>query len=146
MNSKDTLPKILDSLKYPDIFIPKCLLLMSLTPYFGEYEKIITQIYNYSQNLIEHTVDISDNSSKNTRSSKKTFLKRMSTREISFKNTDVNEPVEKIIENLLIELPVPPQGISTVKYFLNEEERTIKQNKIRLDHEADNIPLLTIFT
>ena len=130
--------KLFAELKDQDIYIPKCLLLMSLYPFFGEYEKIITQIYNYSQNLIEHTVDISDNSSKNTRSSKKTFLKRMSTREISFKNTDVNEPVEKIIENLLIELPVPPQGISTVKYFLNEEERTIKQ------HEMNKLPLVDI--
>jgi hypothetical protein len=47
-------------------------------------------------------------------------------------------PLEKIIENLLIELPVPPRGVSDVTYFLNEEERTIKQNKM------NELPLLDI--
>ena len=131
--------KLLAELTDQEIYIPKCLLLMSLYPFFGEYEKIITQIYNYSQNLIEHTVEISgDSSTKSSKNSKKSFMKRMSTREITVKNTDVNEPVEKIIENLLIELPVPPQGISTIKYFLNEEERTIKQ------HEMNKLPLVDI--
>ncbi len=32
-------------------------------------------------------------------------------------------PLEKIIENLLIELPVPPRGVSDITYFLNEEEK-----------------------
>ena len=127
--------KLIPSIKDPDIYIPKCLLLMSLYPFFGEFEKIITEIYNYSLNQIFQTIDISDNSSK----SKKRMAKRLSTiREIQFKNKDVNEPIEKIIENLLIELPVPPQGISTVKYFLNEEERTIKQN------EMNKLPLVDI--
>ena len=126
---------IISSIKGPDIYIPKCLLLMSLYPFFGEMEKIITEIYNYSMNQIIQNVDIIDNSSKG----KKKQMKRMSTvKEILVKNKDVNEPIEKIIENLSIELPVPPQGISTVKYFLNEEERTIKQN------EMNKLPLVDI--
>jgi len=38
--------------------------------------------------------------------------------------------LEKMIENLLIELPVPPRGVSDITYFINEEERTIMQNKM----------------
>ena len=126
---------IISSLKDPDIYIPKCLLVMSLYPFFGELEKIITEIYNYCMNQIIQLVDIIDNSSKN----KKKQMKRMSTvKEIMAKNKDVNDPIEKIIENLTIELPVPPQGISTVKYFLNEEARTIKQN------EMNKLPLVDI--
>ena len=126
---------LIPSIKDSDIYIPKCLLLMSLYPFFGEFEKIITEIYNYSLNQITQIIDITDNSSK----SKKRVMKRLSTvREIQFKNKDVNEPIEKIIENLLIELPVPPQGISTIKYFLNEEARTIKQNQM------NKLPLVDI--
>ena len=45
-------------------------------------------------------------------------------------------PLEKIIENLLIELPVPPREVTDITYFLNEEERTIMQNKMNeLLHE-----------
>ena len=126
---------ILSSLKDPDIYIPKCLLVMSLYPFFGELEKIITEIYNYSLNQITKKVDDSNGSSK----SKKKQIKKINTsNEICVKNKDVNEPIEKIIENLSIELPVPPQGISTVKYFLNEEGRTIKQN------EMNKLPLVDI--
>jgi hypothetical protein len=58
--------------------------------------------------------------------------------ENKFKNKDVTDPIEKIIENLLIELPVPPRGVSRVKYYLNEEERTIKQN------EMNKLPLVDV--
>ena len=34
--------------KDENIYIPKCLMIMSLYPYFAEYEKILTEIYNYS--------------------------------------------------------------------------------------------------
>ena len=34
--------------------------------------------------------------------------------------------LEKMIENLLIELPVPPRGVSDITYFINEEERIIR--------------------
>ena len=39
-------------------------------------------------------------------------------------------PLEKIIENLLIELPESPRGVTDITYFINEEERTIRQNKM----------------
>ena len=129
--------KNIDNITDPDIYIPKCLLLMSLYPFFGEMEKIITEIYNYSLNqIIELKPESNDNA---TKKMKKKQTKRLSSvKEVSFKEKDVNEPIEKIIENLLIELPVPPQGISTVKYLLNEKERTIKQN------EMNKLPLIDI--
>ena len=39
-------------------------------------------------------------------------------------------PLEKIFEKLLKELPVPPRGVSDITYFINEEERTIRQKKM----------------
>ena len=135
---------IISSIKNPDIYIPKCLLIMSLYPYFGEFEKIITEIYNYSLNLVFRPVDHSK-FNESIKSHRRISFRRMSTFAEVFKNKDVNEPVDKIIENLLIELPVPPRGVTIMKYFLNEEERTIKQN------EMNQLPLLdvnlkTIFT
>ena len=36
------------NVKYDNIYIPKCLVIMSLYPYFGEFERILNEIYNYS--------------------------------------------------------------------------------------------------
>ena len=129
------------SIKDPDIWIPKCLLIMSLYPYFGEFEKIITEIYNYSLNLVFQPIDHNNRLSKvneSIKSHRRISFRRMSTFAEVFKNKDVNEPIDKIIENLLIELPVPPRGVTLMKYFLNEEERTIKQN------EMNQLPLLDV--
>ena len=68
---------------------------------------------------IEQFSKLSENAKKNHR---RISFRRMSTVAEVLKNKDVNEPVDKIIENLLIELPVPPRGVTTMKYFLNEEE------------------------
>ena len=132
---------IISSIKDPQIYIPKCLLLMSLYPYFGEFEKIVTEIYNYSLNLVFQPIDQNNPLSKlkeTFRAPRKISFRKMSTFAEVLKDKDVNVPVEKIIENLLIELPVPPRGVTTVKYFLNEEERTIKQN------EMNELPLLDV--
>ena len=43
-------------------------------------------------------------------------------------NNKIVVPMDKIIENLLIELPVPPRGIFTVEYTLINQERELKQN------------------
>ena len=123
-------------IKDPFIYIPKCLLLMSLYPFFGEFERIITEIYNYSQNKI---ISIKEsNESNSSKNKKKNILRQSTFREISNKTKEIDEPIEKIIENLLIELPVPPRGVSTVNYFLNENPRTIQQN------EMNKIPIVDI--
>ena len=113
-------------IKDPFIYIPKCLLLMSLYPFFGEFERIITEIYNYSQNKVISIKEINESISSKIR--KKNTFRQSIFREISNKKKEIDEPIEKIIENLLIELPAPPRGVSTVKYFLNESPRTIQQN------------------
>ena len=109
-------------------FIPKCILIMSLYPFFGEFEKIITEIYSYSQNLVFKPIDPRETIKESRRVS--LSFRRMSTFAEEIKEQLPEIPLEKIIENLLIELPVPPRGVSDITYFLNEEERTIKQNKM----------------
>ena len=121
---------------FADIYIPKCILIMSLYPFFGEFEKIMTEIYSYSQNLVFKQIDPKSNINEARRVS--VSYRRMSTFTEEFKEHLPEIPLEKIIENLLIELPVPPRGVSSVTYFLNEEERTITQNKM------NQLPLLDI--
>ena len=132
VNSKDTLAKVLDSLKYPDIYIPKCLLVMSLTPYFGEYEKIIIEIYNYSLGIMHKNEK--ENQLMNSEI-RPTFERQ---RVKKNNRADICEPIDKIIENLLIELPIPPRGFSTLEYTLNNEKRLIKQTKM------NQLPIINI--
>ena len=119
-----------------NIYIPKCLMVMSLYPYFAEFEKILTEIYKYSliieqeKNVIKEdevklqkdevqNFEIIDMNQLEGKQEKKEF------------NVDINKitvPMDKIIENLLIELPVPPRGIFKVKYTLINQERELKQN------------------
>ena len=133
INSKNTFGEILDSLKYPDIYIPKCLLIMSLCPYFGEYEKIITELYNYSLGLV------------NSKEEKEAFNNQLRhtmqrQRNLRYLNLRKNlyEPIDKLIENLLIELPTPPRGFSTLEYSLNNEKRLTKQTKM------NELPIINI--
>ena len=68
------------SVKDPDIYIPKCILVISLYPFFGEMEKILTEIYNYSQNKInilnEPNLNLNNNNSNTKLEKKKNFKKR----------------------------------------------------------------------
>ncbi len=45
-------------------------------------------------------------------------------------NTRLKKPVEKIIENLTIEVPLPPRGLYTINYQLSNETMTFSQNKM----------------
>ena len=137
---------LISEIKEPDLYIPKCLLIMSLYPHFGEFEKILTEIYNYSLNLVFKQID--QNIQPSNTNTNENFNLKLKQRRISFRRmsafaefikiADMNEPIDKIIENLLIELPVPPRGVTTMKYFLNDEERTIKQN------EMNELPLIDV--
>ena len=129
--------KKINSQPYADIYIPKCILIMSLYPFFGEFEKIITEIYSYSQNLVFKAIDLSSQTVKSL-SERKVSYRRMSTFTEVIKEKLPEVPIEKIVENLLIELPVPPRGVAKVTYYLNEEERIIIQNKM------NELPLLDI--
>ena len=128
------------NVKDPNIYIPKCILVISLYPYFGEMEKIITEIYNYSLNKVHFTEKVEPTQNQNL---KKRMSKKISTKEITkeisvTKEINLTNPIEKMIENLLIELPVPPRGVYNVNYFLNGENRIIKQN------EMNKLPLIGV--
>ena len=126
----------LENIQY--IYIPKCLMVMSLYPFFAEYEKILTEIYKYSlikeesnENENNKKLDVSPTINTNQKSNIiKTNLKEAKTEknEIIPEPTNISVPMDKIIENLLIELPVPPRGNFTVEYTLINQKRTLKQN------------------
>ena len=135
-SSKDMIFK---GVKDPNIYIPKCLMVMSLYPYFAEYEKILTEIYNYSLNAEDDT-ELTKEKSLNisTIINSKSVEIMQPSRTISNLENHLKQespiliPIDKIIENLLIELPVPPRGIFNVQYTLINEERKLKQNLINL--------------
>ena len=206
-----------------EIYIPKCLMLMSLYPFFSEYERILLQIYNYSTNKVhlikekermnkfeqnneflkkdseiylmrqsikddinqikigkkltskrsrsnaKSNIDIdreydntsSKGGSRHFRKSIKYFYNKVkdkinNTNQISTisdskslkrKNTLTQEDnfafscyllIDKFIENLLIELPVPPRGETKIKYTLMNDVRELKQNKM------NQLPLIDV--
>ena len=54
---------------YDNIYIPKCLVVMSLYPYFGEFEKILNEVYNYSKGIY---YEMDEKLEKNTKAKKST--------------------------------------------------------------------------
>ena len=125
ISSKNTFNLAIDQIKDPEIYIPKCLLIMSLCPYFGEFEKILMEIYNYSLGIIPNNEN-------------ETVKERVRSSKILNNKKDIYDPIDKIIENLLIELPVPPRGFTTIEYSLNNRKRVIKQNAM------NELPLINI--
>ena len=73
-------------LKY--FFIPKCICIVSIHPYIKLFEKILLNIYQYSQ-------------------------------------TNQIIPIEKIITNLIIEVPMPPRGLYSINYLLIDDLFTL---------------------
>ena len=81
-----------------NVFIPKCIALVSIYPYIKLYQKFLEMIYDYIS-----------------------------------KNREI--PIEKIITNLIIEVPVPPKGLYSILYTLIDKEFTLvnnENNKIQL--------------
>ena len=129
-----SLEHVVKNCKNSKIYFPKCLLIMSLYPYFGEFEKILTEIYSYSKNLMNED-DKEEEEKKEERRSKKGPLVKKKRRKIT---KDINLPIDKIVENLCIELPDPPRGVSYLEYNINNEKRIIKQNLM------NKLPLINI--
>ena len=128
--------EVIKDLKCPKIYIPKCLLIMSLYPYFGEFEKILTEIYSYSINLTNGEIkeeEKKDDSNKKLKKSQ-TFNRKKAKKIMG----EINLPIDKIVENLCIELPDPPRGVARLQYRINNEERIIKQNLM------NELPLVNI--
>ena len=153
-----------------DIYIPKCLLFISLHPFFSEFERILVSIYYYSLGkiIIEDETTNKNNKQNNSILARRLTItndnllygndsdidifKRRNTfilkNNSNLNNNNINEekliqfvchiPIEKFIENLLIELPAPPRGDTKVIYNLMGEQRTIKQTKM------NELPLIDI--
>ena len=141
---------------YDNIYIPKCLVVMSLYPYFGEFERILNEVYNYSKGIYYEKNEKSENINKAKKStskspskslfksptkspSKRNFLRKATfapnsqNKTISLQkivNNEIINPIDKMIENLLIELPVPPRGIYRIEYSLNNQQRKLHQNEM----------------
>ena len=107
--------------KLKNVYIPKCICLVSIHPYVQLYQKILNNILDYKNFNYPKTI-----------------------------------PLEKIITNLIIEVPIPPRGLYSINYnysFVdllkpklgNESERYSKalntsQNNSNLS-QSENPPL-----
>lgn len=81
--------------KLKNIYIPKCICLVSVHPFCNELLSILEGIYSYVSS-----------------------------------NTKLRKPLEKIIENLVIEIPVPPRGLYSINYELFDITLNFKQSKM----------------
>ena len=156
---------VINNHNFSDIYIPKCLLFISLHPFFSEFERILINIYYYSlgqikieneinnqENLINRRLTITNKDNflysnendidlfkrKNTIIQKNSKILDNNDNEEKFMQFDCEIPIEKFIENLLIELPAPPRGDTKVIYNLMDEQRIIKQTKM------NELPLIDI--
>ena len=133
------------NIKIDNIYIPKCLVIMSLYPYFSEFERILNVIYNYSLgiSLEFNEKKIEQNNQNNTNNSylslnlirfNRQSLTPATTKSImtlkKILNREITIPIDKLIENLLIELPYPPRGIYRLEYSLNNQKRKLHQNEM----------------
>ena len=145
-----------DNNAYDNIYIPKCIVVMSLYPYFGEFEKILNEVYNYSKGIYYEMDEKLERNTKGKKSISKSPIKsifksptkspskRSMLRKATFApnlvnkivslqkivNNEITNPIDKMIENLLIELPVPPRGIYRIEYSLNNQQRKLHQNEM----------------
>ena len=89
-------PEAITSIR--NVFIPKCICLVSIHPYIKFHQKILESIYQYAQ-----------------------------------KEQDI--PLENIITNLIIELPIPPRGLYKIDYLLIDEKiplENYENNKLQI--------------
>ena len=124
------------NVKYNNIYIPKCLVIMSLYPYFGEFERILNEIYNYSFGISLKTNEKKNESRKMSVTTNKNKLNNnkinptVSKNNNKFVKNKITIPIDKMIENLLIEVPVPPRGIYRLEYSLNNQRRKLHKNEM----------------
>ena len=107
---------------------------MSLYPYFGEFERILNEIYNYSLGI---SFEINNKKKEEKQLNSSVEQKRANRQSINnrlvdnsltiskISNNEITIPIDKIIENLLIELPVPPRGIYRLEYSLNNHQKEL---------------------
>lgn len=97
-------------------------MIMSLYPYFAEFEKILSEIYHYSL-IVDENCELIDNILNEEKPNSRDAIQSLTVANLEshIKNDDeitqITIPIDKIIENLLIELPVPPR-VSSVLIIL----------------------------
>ena len=131
------------------IYIPKCIMIMSLYPFFAEYEKILLKIYHYSMNIIKDSMEkpkieigrVTD------------FIPRTMTMAFNQPRirspqtfTNIKIPIDKIIENLIIEFPAPPRGVFKVQYSLISSEKIEFQQSLMNKLPLIEVNMKKIFT
>ena len=129
------------------IYIPKCIMIMSLYPFFYEYEKILFRIYRYSKNIIREAKQLNIKTTNNIGRATEYYVKArtMTMPKIPInksnlpKREKITIPIDKIIENLVIEFPAPPRGVFTVEYSLITKD--IKEIKTSL---MNKLPLIEV--
>ena len=114
------------------IFIPKCLMFMSLYPLFSEYEKFLFKIYRYSMNIIKESNELSPKEmdlsaeiqARQPRAQTITHpIKQRPKKKASPMYANIAIPMDKIIENVCIEFPTPPRGVFNIQYSLISKEK-----------------------
>ena len=75
-------------------YIPKCICLISIYPFFNIHQQILLSLYQC----------------------------------VVFSSSQI--PIEKIIENLIIEVPIPPRGLYNIEYLLLNKKIFLKNHKI----------------
>ena len=137
------------NIKDNNIYIPKCIVIMSLYPYFGEFERILNEIYNYSFGISLEINEVNEKKVIEKKNITSPFRRILSPNKTNFmrqtsnlitqktvlscnkvNNNEITIPIDKMIENLLIELPVPPRGIYKLEYSLNNQKRKLHQNEM----------------
>ena len=160
---------IFKKVKDPNIYIPKCILIISLYPFFSEFERILFNIYDYSlgkikiesdknntlnakvkrtntRNIVENAINESlQNNDKNFGLKRSSSIREKNAKNLIIKNRDKKFteyncyiPIDKFIDNLLIELPVPPRGDTYIIYNLMGEQRQLTQSKM------NQLPLIDV--
>ena len=106
---------------------------MSLYPCFSEFELILKSIYNYSQGIYEDDYSINNNSIISEED-----LENIGKENSRKKIKGVKIPLDKIIENLLLEIPIPPRGVYKISYNLIDDIKPIEQS------EMNKLPVIDV--
>ena len=112
---------------FKNYYFPKIICLISLQPFYKEQESILNQIYNYSMN------NNYDGKLKNDKSIKQ------------------NIPLEKLVLNILCNIPMPTKGVFDISYKfyykdINNGEKKLEEIIIKRHkyNELDNIDSLIL--
>ena len=124
------------------IYIPKCIMIMSLYPFFAEYEKMLLKIYSYVMKIAKEPNELPQKEfGRSTEFIPRAMTISINSNKLSSLKTSKNIkiPLDKIIENLLIEFPVPPRGVFKVQYSLINPEKIEFQQSL-----MNRLPLIEV--